>query len=116
MEQINKKDRAIDSLLNQLPKKNNLTPQNKTSNAQAKTTSIQTEVITDSKWEEFSKQTENGSTKKVQNENKKTTRFNLTQSTSLCKKAFNASTKMLTILKTNDPLTTVTSIWKVRNP
>ena len=44
-EQINEKDKVIDSFLNQLLKENDSAPHNKTSN----TISIETELITDSK-------------------------------------------------------------------
>ena len=50
-EQLNKKDKVIDSLLNQLSKQNDSAPHNKTSN----TISTQTELITDSKLTESSK-------------------------------------------------------------
>ena len=70
-EETNQKDRVIDSLLNRLSKENELTPQNKTFNAKEKTISIQTEVTAYLKSIESSKQTKNGSTQKVQNENEK---------------------------------------------
>ena len=43
-QQINQEDRAIDYLLKQLPKRNDLAPQKKNSNVKVKTISIQTEV------------------------------------------------------------------------
>lgn len=76
-EQINKKDTVTDSLLNQLLKKNKLTPQNKTSNNKAKTVSIQTEARTDLKLAESSKQTKSGSTEKLQNGKKNTAYISL---------------------------------------
>ena len=53
-EQINKKDKVIDSLLNQLSKQNNSASHNKTSNA----ISTEIELITDSKLTESSKKSE----------------------------------------------------------
>ena len=53
-EQINRKDKVIDSLLNQLPKKNNSTQHNKTPNTKTNTISIQTELIADSESTESS--------------------------------------------------------------
>ena len=57
-EQISKKDKVIDSLLNQLSKQNNSAPHNKTSN----TISIQTELIRDSKSTKSSKKTKKSNT------------------------------------------------------
>ena len=68
-EQINRKDKVIDSLLNQLSRKNDSTQHNKTSNTKANAISIQTELIADSKSTESSKKREHSrkSTEQKQN-------------------------------------------------
>ena len=88
-EQINKKDKVIDSLLNQLSKQNDSAPHNKTSN----TISTQTELITDSKLTESSNKSEKNNTEGVKNENKNITHTDPKQSAPLHKKSDNASTK-----------------------
>ena len=82
-EQLNKKDKVIDSLLNQLSKQNDSAPHNKTSN----TISTQTELITDSKLTESSKKSEKSNTDRVKKENKNKTHIDPKQSTPLHKNA-----------------------------
>ena len=88
-EQIKKKDKVIDSLLNQLSKQNNSASHNKTS----KTISTQIELIADSKLTEFFKKSEKSNTERVKNENKNITHIGPKKSTPLHKNADNASTK-----------------------
>ena len=65
-EQLSKKDKNVDSLLNQLSKQNDSAPHYKTSN----TISTQTELLTDSKLTESSKKSKKSNTKWVENEKK----------------------------------------------
>ena len=89
-EQISKKDKNVDSLLNQLSKQNDSAPHYKTSN----TISTQTELLTDSKLTESSKKSKKSNTKKVSREWKKNiTHIDPKQSTPLHKNTDNASTK-----------------------
>ena len=60
IEQMSKKDKFIDSLLNQLSKQNDSAPHNKTSD----TISTQTEIITDFKLTESSKESEKSNTER----------------------------------------------------
>ena len=60
IEQMSKKDKFIDSLLNQLSKQNDSAPHNKTSD----TISTQTEIITDFKLTESFKQSEKSNTER----------------------------------------------------
>lgn len=80
-------------MLDQLSKKNVSIQLDKTSNTKAKIMSIQTEVRADSKSAESSKQTKNGSTEKLRNENKKATHINSKLSTPLRKNSDNVFTK-----------------------
>ena len=89
IEQMSKKDKFIDSLLNQLSKQNDSTPHNKTSD----TISTQTEIITDFKLTESSKESEKSNTERVKNENKNITHIDRKQSTPIHKNADNASSK-----------------------
>ena len=89
-EQLNKKDKVIDSLLNQLSKQNDSASHNKTSN----TISTQTELITDSKLTEPGKKSEKSNTERVKNENKNETHNDLKQPKPLHSNADNASTKV----------------------
>ena len=88
-EQISKKYKVIESLLNQLLKESDSAPHNKTSN----TISIQTELLTDSKSTETSQKTKESNTERVKNENKNITYLNPKQSTPLHKNADSLSTK-----------------------
>ena len=69
-EQINGKDKVIDSLLNQLSKKNDSIPHSKTSNTKAIAISTQTELMADSKSTESSDKTKKSNTDRVQNKKK----------------------------------------------
>ena len=83
-EQISKKNKVIDSLLNQLSKQNHSVSHNKTSN----TISIQTELITDSKSTETPKKLKRViQRERVKNENKNITYIDPKQSISLHKNA-----------------------------
>ena len=64
IEQMSKKDKFIDSLLNQLSKQNDSAPHNKTSD----TISTQTEIITDFKLTESSKESEKSNTERESKE------------------------------------------------
>ena len=111
-EQLNKKDKVIDSLLNQLSKQNDSAPHNKTSN----TISTQTELITDSKLTESSKKSEKSNTDRVKKENKNKTHIDPKQSTPLHKNADSASTKEnAPIGKIIHRSRAVTSTQKARN-
>ena len=94
-EQISKKDKVIDSLLNQLSKQNDSAPHYKTSN----TISTQTELLTDSKLTESSKKSKKSNAKRVQNESKNITHIDPKQSTPLHKNTDNASTALTSIQK-----------------
>ena len=82
-EQINKKYKVIDSLLNQLSKQNDSGTHNRSSN----TISIQSELITDFKLTESSKKSEKSNTERIKNENKNKTHIDPKQSTPLHKNA-----------------------------
>ena len=86
---MSRKDKFIDSLLNQLSKQNDSAPHNKTSD----TISTQTEIITDFKLTESSKESEKSNTERVKNENKNITHIDPKQSTPIHKNADNASSK-----------------------
>ena len=86
---MSKKDKFIDSLLNQLSKQNDSTPHNKTSD----TISTQTEIITDFKLTESSTESEKSNTKRVKNENKNITHIDPKQSTPIHKNVDNVSSK-----------------------
>ena len=90
---MSKKDKFIDSLLNQLSKQNDSAPHNKTSD----TISTQTEIIRDFKLTESFKESEKSNTERererVKNENKNITHIDPKQSTPIHKNADNASSK-----------------------
>ena len=103
-EQVSKKDKVADSLLNQLSKQNDSAPHNNTSN----TICTQIEFIADSKLTESSKISEKSNTEREretereterqterqrENENKNITHIGPKKSTPLHKNAGNASTK-----------------------
>ena len=82
-EQISKKDKNVDSLLNQLLMQNDSASHYQTSD----TISTRTELLTDSKW------TESSNAKRVENQSKNITHIDPKQSTPLHKNADHASTK-----------------------
>ena len=111
--QINKTDKVIDSLLNQLSKQNDSALHNKT----YITAFTQSELITDSKLTDSSIKSEKTNTESVKNENKKITHIVSKPSTSLHKIADNASTnKTLVIVKIVHRFTVRKSIQNARNP
>ena len=116
-EQINRKDKVIDSLLNQLSKKNDSTPHKKTCNTKANTVSIQTEVTADSKSTNLqiklkgAIQKEYGMKTKIRHTSIQNNLHHYTKVLTM-----HLLKKTLTIANIINRLTAVTSIQKVRNP